>query len=391
MNENSAFEEAVLQEEDAQITPSGSDPEEELQPEEEPQPEEGSQPEEELQPEEGSQPEEELQPEEEPRQEEACPAGEQSEETPDSADVPAAEDDAPEPAADPDEPDIFGRRPEKPYHQRFYLLYGNDPRTAYLDLQGTKNFLKENGFDGGELRQARKGKDFSESIANTEAEDGQQSYCAYCGTAIAGAEYYRLPDGRMRCTNCSRTLVKTKAAVQDIYDRVTANLDSFFGATINVPVEIELLDERRLKKKLKAPLSVVDNKSILILGAAVSEKKKYTIYLENGAPRISIIATFAHELTHIWQYSHWDNMKGFPKCPKNTRLLIYEGMAKWVEIQYLYLVGETAAAMREEAFTRKRDDEYGIGFRIYDDQYPITREAMSCESTPFTTQRYPVE
>ena len=52
---------------------------------------------------------------------------------------------------------------------------------------------------------------------------------------------------------------------------------------------------------------------LLILGVAINKKKKYSIILENGAPRISLIATFAHELTHIWQYTNWDNKKGFKK------------------------------------------------------------------------------
>lgn len=104
-----------------------------------------------------------------------------------------------------------------------------------------------------------------------------------------------------------------------------------------------------------------------------------------------MIATFAHELTHIWQYTHWDNNKNLKKCPKSKRLLIYEGMAKWAEIQYLYLIGETNVAKREEHFTRNREDEYGIGFRLYEDRYPLSREAMTCEDTPFTPNAYPFD
>lgn len=103
------------------------------------------------------------------------------------------------------------------------------------------------------------------------------------------------------------------------------------------------------------------------------------------------MATFAHELTHIWQYIHWDNNKNLRKCPKGNRLLIYEGMAKWAEIQYLYLVGETNVAKREEYVTRNRQDDYGIGFCLYEDYYPLSREAMTCEETPFTTEHYPFE
>ena len=183
----------------------------------------------------------------------------------------------------------------------------------------------------------------------------------------------------------------TKEEIEAICRRVLENMDHFFGATIDVAVSIEVLEGRKLKKKLGIPLGTKDSQSMLILGVAVNKKNSYTILLENGAPRISLIATFAHELTHIWQYTHGDNRKNFKQCPKSKRLLVYEGMAKWAEIQYLYLCGEINAAKREEYITRNRKDEYGIGFCLYEDRFPLSREAMACEDTPFTPDRYPFD
>lgn len=278
-----------------------------------------------------------------------------------------------------------------PYHERYYLKYREGKRNTTLDLDGTKSFLQEIGFDGGELRQAREGKNCAENMRNTDNNKNNQMFCSYCGTALSGVEFFRLPDGRMRCNTCSSTVVKSKAEVEALCKRVIENMDSFFGARIDVAVSIEVTDERKLKKKLGIPLDTRDSQSMLILGVAVNKKHKYSIILENGAPRISLIATFAHELTHIWQYTHWDNNKNLKKCPKSKRLLIYEGMAKWVEIQYLYLVGETNVARREEYITRNRQDEYGIGFCLYEDRYPLSREAMFCEETPFTPNSYPFD
>lgn len=278
-----------------------------------------------------------------------------------------------------------------PYHERYYLKYREGKRNTALDLEGTKTFLQEIGFDGGELRQARKGKTCAEKLRNADKNKNNQMYCSYCGAEISGVEFFRLPDGRKRCNACSNTVVKVKAEVEALYQRVVANMDSFFGATIDVPISIEVTDERKLKKKLGVSLGTKDSQSMMILGVAINKNKKYSIILENGAPRISLIATFAHELTHIWQYTHWDNNKNVKKCPKSKRLLIYEGMAKWVEIQYLYLVGETNVAKREECITRNRKDEYGIGFCLYEDRYPLSREAMYCEETPFTPNSYPLD
>ena len=280
---------------------------------------------------------------------------------------------------------------EVPYHERYYLKYRDGKRSTPLDLEGTLSFLQGMGYDGGELRKAREGKDSAEGFRGADKNKGNQMYCSYCGSEIAGVEFYRLPDGRLRCTNCSKTLVTTKAEVEELCQRVGDNLDNFFGATIDAPIKIEMVDERKLKKKIGLAIGGQDEQSMLVLGVAINKNKKYSIILENGAPRISLIATFAHELTHIWQYTHWDANKKMPKCHKSKRGMIYEGMAKWVEIQYLYLIGETAVARREEYITRNRQDEYGIGFCLYEDQYPLSREAMFCENTPFTTDRYPLE
>ncbi len=273
------------------------------------------------------------------------------------------------------------------YAENYYLLYGNKEKN-YLDLDGTRSFLETLGFDGGELKQARKGKEEFQAYKSGDCGKNQM-ICSYCGLEISGVEYQRLPDGRLRCTTCSNTLVKSE--IQELCDRVKANMEAFFGVSINIQIHIEVLEERRLKKKIKTPISVVDDQSILILGAAVKDKKGYSIYLENGAPRISVVATFAHELTHIWQYINWDNKKGFPICPKEKRLLIYEGMAKWVEIQYLYLIGETAVARREEFITRNREDEYGKGFQMIENQYPLSHGTIVCDNAPFTKDSYPID
>lgn len=280
---------------------------------------------------------------------------------------------------------------EVPYHERYYLKYREGKRSTALDLEGTISFLQGMGFDGGELRKAREGKDCAEGFRSADKNKSNQMYCSYCGAEISGVEFYRLPDGRLRCTNCSKTLVTTKAEVEELCQRVGDNLDNFFGATIDAPIKIEMVDERKLKKKIGLAIGGQDEQSMLVLGVAINKNKKYSIILENGAPRISLIATFAHELTHIWQYTHWDANKKMQKCHKSKRQIIYEGMAKWVEIQYLYLIGETAVARREEYITRNRQDEYGVGFCLYEDQYPLSREAMFCENTPFTTDRYPLE
>ena len=73
------------------------------------------------------------------------------------------------------------------------------------------------------------------------------------------------------------------------------------------------------------------------------------------------------------------------------RLVVYEGMATWTEIQYLYLIGENNVAKREERITSMRPDEYGIGFNLYEERYPLSYETMSCDATPFLSGEAPLD
>ncbi len=94
------------------------------------------------------------------------------------------------------------------------------------------------------------------------------------------------------------------------------------------------------------------------------------------------MATIAHELTHIWQYQNWDEKMILSKYGKQYRLEIYEGMAKWAEIQYLLYLNEISYAKRQEIVTRLRDDEYGRGFIQYAKKYPLAYRHEK-NATPF--------
>ena len=277
------------------------------------------------------------------------------------------------------------------YHNRYYLLYGDDHEPEHFDTKGTIGFLESIGITGGELGQARRGKDLSAIYEILAGDDEAENHCSYCGCPIRGADYYRLPDGRARCTVCTRTQVKTTEELKELFERVKDNLMVYFGADITVPVRVEMLDEKKLKRKLKNPLINVDDNSMLVLGVAVKKGKNYTIYLENGAPRITVIATIAHEMTHIWQYTHWNEKEILAKYGAKNRLTVYEGMAMWTEIQYLYLIGEVGTAKRDEQVTIQRKDEYGVGFNAYATVYPIDRAGVSSSDTPFTAGNNPLQ
>lgn len=273
-------------------------------------------------------------------------------------------------------------------NKKRYLYYGGKDYPQGYDFGGALSFLAEQlKYDGGELSQARKNKDGSAVI--DPCEDSKET-CSYCGAPISGVDYYRLPDGRKRCTNCSRSLVKSKEELNRLFDDVVLNMELFFGAALEVPVSVAMVEERKLKKLIGKAVGGKPPKDALILGVAIEKKGQYTIYLENAIPRAAFIATVAHELTHIWQYTHWNRKQ--MKAKYGAHLLeVYEGMAKWTEIQYLYHIGEKNMAKREELFTLLRKDEYGRGFIRYVDKYPLSTVPNSFLETPFGAKDEPLD
>ena len=110
--------------------------------------------------------------------------------------------------------------------------------------------------------------------------------------------------------------------------------------------------------------------------------------MENGAPRLASIETFAHEMTHIWQYENWEEKDGRQKIVKlygseMNRKIVYEGMATWSACQMLYAMGETAYAEQNEAEMAMRQDEYGVGFRLFREKYGFVKNGDIPPNTPF--------
>ena len=280
----------------------------------------------------------------------------------------------------------------KPYHERYYMLYGKECEPTFIDLSGTLNYLSEMGMQRNSLKQAREGKKIAEFIEATYKPGKPDArYCDFCGTEIFGVEYETLADGRDRCLNCGRTAIKTGEEFRKIFEDVKRNMESFFGIRINAGIKVEMVNSKILHKRLGKAFIPTPKSDGRVLGVAISDKNGYTLLVENGSPRMASMLTMAHELTHIWQYINWNDKAIRKKYGKKMRLEIYEGMAKWVEIQYAYLINEPAIAKREEIITSYRDDEYGRGFLRYRANYPFSLGTVITKMTPFMNVETPLD
>ncbi len=278
----------------------------------------------------------------------------------------------------------------KPYYRRYYLLYGAEDVPAQIDIQGTFDFLSALGFGENSLTQARKGKNKSDLIGKRDPGTAGKQYCDFCGVELVGTEFEVLSDGRERCMVCSKTAVKTEEEFRAIYKTVKRNLETFFGAKITAPVRVEMVNSKKLHKRLGKAFIPTGSFDGRVLGVAIKSRGGYSILVENGSPRMQATMTIAHELIHIWQYLNWDRSVILRNYGKAQELEVYEGMAKWGEIQYAYFIGETSIAKREELITRQRQDPYGFGFVKYAAKYPLSTEFDLKEETPFTNLEKPL-
>lgn len=264
------------------------------------------------------------------------------------------------------------------YQRTCYLLYGYDHIDGAIAVQDTLQFLRDLGFGDGELRRARKGENLREQERQAE------EYCDFCGLPLSGVAYDVLGDGRVRCVTCSASAIHTVQQFRDLYRRVLPTMETFYDIKLGMPVRVRTADARVIARKTGSvfrPTKAFDARAV---GFASRDKDGFTIYIENGAPRLAAMETIAHELTHIWQYANWSTRQ-MDRLYGSNRELVYEGMAMWAGIQFLYLIGETGFARRKEENTLLRDDAYGQGFRLFCQKYPLSRGTKCPEYNPFHT------
>ena len=279
-----------------------------------------------------------------------------------------------------------------PYHLRHYLLFGYGSEPPGVRAEETRDYLAALGFLDNPLKQARDSSDSLSLIEETYDPSKQNAhFCDFCAVEMTGAEYEVLADGRERCMNCGKTAVKTEAEFTRILKEAKRNMEALFGIQINVAIRAEMVNAKKLNRKMGRQFVPTPGFDLRMIGLATRDRSgNYTIFIENGSPRLSSIKTIVHELTHIWQYVNWNDKKIAAKYGKELENAIYEGMARWVEIQYTYLINEPAVAKRSEILTKMQNDDYGKGFRLFLEKYPFSPGSFVTNPTPFEDKENPL-
>jgi len=270
--------------------------------------------------------------------------------------------------------------------ERNFLTYGYDGVDGRIRHMELLQYLRARGFCDNALILARKREAFAKQLLDLDA----VNYCDFCSLPLTGVSYERLTDGRIRCNDCSGSAITTVEDFREIFYRCYEMTEDFFGIRYTVPISVSMADARAVAKGVGMLFKPETIKNGRVLGYTKRKFGKYSILIENGSPRLATIVMMVHELTHIWQFVNWNDneVEKIYKMPtpQQTALaldLVYEGMAVWASIQYLYQVGESYYATQQETVLERREDAYGIGYRMYCERYPLRKDCSVLKSTPF--------
>jgi hypothetical protein len=293
------------------------------------------------------------------------------------------------PAEDPlyDHPAEVSAATPKKYSEGHFIFFGYELLDSKLNLKGTRDFLAAHVYNENALEQARVKSGIEDDI---DFDKPGAQFCDFCAAELSGGEYDVLADGRERCTLCANSALKTVEQYIRLYENAHRNMETFFGIRINVAIKVRMANARKIAKLCGEEFIPTPGYDGRILAFAKQDSDGYTIYVENGAPKIAAVANIVHELTHIWQYINWDRSKIRSHYGAENDPLVYEGMAMWAEIQYLFFLNEVSYAKRQEIHTRNRDDAYGRGFVKFAGQYPLIYGSGYRKISPFNKE-WPLE
>jgi len=265
------------------------------------------------------------------------------------------------------------------------LDFGGVPEAGAISIEQTRDFLESMGYGGGDLRQAREAinqpKQMEFSLSGFEGR-----LCDFCFHPIWGGDFEHLKDGRDRCSRCSRTVISSAEQFTDEYHQVRRNMELGFEITLDVPMRVRMVNAKEIQNHTNEAFTPSAGVDPRVLGFVEKTASGQELWIENGSPRMAAICTMAHELTHIWQNSAWDQRIIQKKYGKKNVLVIYEGMATWAQIQYLLLTRETDFAQFQHEYAQAREDEYGVGYRLFVARYPFTFDGELDKDSPFHNQ-----
>lgn len=267
------------------------------------------------------------------------------------------------------------------YQEECFLKFGFSEMDQRIELEEARQYLTIRGFSNNALAKARHRDGLEPNIIDLTA----VNHCDFCGLPLSGVSYQKLSDGRIRCNDCGSTAINSVEEFKKIFYQILEMMQNFYGIEYKSPIIVKTADAKTIAQRTGSVYMPTTEVAARILGYAQGKGKIFNLMIENGSPRLATIETMVHEMTHIWQYLNWNDKDIKAQYPEPWKQdVVYEGMAVWAAIQYLYLIGETSYAVQLELLQSSREDVYGSGFKMYASKFPIIKDSSLVSYSPFT-------
>ena len=271
------------------------------------------------------------------------------------------------------------------YQRECFLKFGYEEIDERIQTREVAAYLRAHSWGGGELYKARKRVAYDIAL-----EYDPSNCCDFCNKPLTGVSYERLADGRIRCNDCAATAISSLEEFQELFLKVRDTMEGIFGIQLNVPIDVITTDAVTIGAMTGLVFTPSTQYADRVLGFAQMSGGGFRIVIENGSPRLATIETISHELTHIWQYLNWNQNDIAARYGANNVDIVYEGMAMWTSVQFMYQIGEISQAAFAELNHEKRTDAYGVGFNLYRDKYPLLKEVGVVSLSPFRMKNRPL-
>ena len=196
-------------------------------------------------------------------------------------------------------------------------------------------------------------------------DDTNAHYCDFCAVKLENS-YEKLSDGSEICPDCSKSRLYSEEEIEEILEHAKEMMKKYFEVNFdNSQISLKVIEPEELKEmegEYLAYSSSYDPRSV-----ALAVPQGRVLYVEKGAPRIVAAGFIVRELTNMWQYILWNSTEVVSIYGEENALMIYEGMAVWSEIQFLYYENEVDYAARRDMYYEKcfedgSQNHYVLGF-----------------------------
>ncbi len=198
--------------------------------------------------------------------------------------------------------------------------------------------------------------------------------CSFCGRKTLIIDI--MDDGRRICNNCREHQVSQKEEIMKVYKETVQLLQDVYDIEFKGNIRVQMKSAKAIRQETQTAGNA------RVLGFYCHKTRE--LWIEARGPRNAVKDTIIHELTHAWQDQNLDMAKldRLEKQDKGTRLLLLEGHAAYMEVDAMKRFGEERYAKMLEDQLLRREDEYGLGYRLLKDYFE-NLAAKGSHMTPY--------